>query len=326
MKYGDIVNKIKNSSGLNEYEIEEKVKKKLEQLAGLVSKEGVAHIAAIELKIKIFDLEGKRLKISELYGGMRSVEIIGKVLKLYEVREFKKENREGKVGSFLIGDETGTTRIVMWDNNLIKNIEDNEIKEEDIVKVKNAYVKDNNGFIEVHLGERGKLNINPEGEFIENVKLVRELSTKKIEELQKDDNVTIIGTIVQVFEPKFFEVCEICGKRVKFEDGKYNCVEHNSVIPKFIPVLNLFFDDGTGNIRAVAFRDNVGKILDLEIDELREKIAEFELIKNKVLGNQFKLSGRVTKNEMFDRLEFVINNVEEVNVDELIEELEVRDG
>ena len=326
MRYEDIVNKIKTSSGLTDKEIEEKIKKKLENLAGLVSREGAAHIIANELKIKIFDLEGRRLKISELYSGMRSIEIIGKVLKLYDVREFKKENREGKIGSLLVGDETGTVRIVIWDGGLIKIIENNEVKEEDVVKIKNAYVKDNNGFIEVHLGERASLIVNPDGESIESVRMVRELNTKKISELQKDDNVTIIGTVVQVFEPKFYEVCGTCGKRAKFEDGKYSCAEHDNVIPKFIPVLNLFFDDGTGNIRTVAFKDNVAKILDLELDEIREKVSEFEYIKNKILGTQLKLSGRVVKNEMFDRLEFIINSVEEVDVDGLIEELEVKES
>ena len=64
----------------------------------------------------------------------------------------------------------------------------------------------------------------------------------------------------------------------------------------------------------------------MELDEIREKVSEFEYIKNKVLGSQLKLNGRVVKNEMFDRLEFVINNVEEVDVDELIEELEVSEN
>jgi len=114
MPYNDILEKIKEKSGLSEEEIKEKIDTKLKQLSGLISKEGAAHIVANELGVKLFDALGGKLQIKNILAGMRSVEVVGKVLRVFELREFNSKGRAGKVASFVIGDETGTIRIVMW--------------------------------------------------------------------------------------------------------------------------------------------------------------------------------------------------------------------
>ena len=81
-----LIEKIKEKSGLTDKEIETRVKDKLDQLSGLISEEGALHILANELGIKIFDDPGK-LQIKNVLAGMRNVELIGKVIKIYEVRD-----------------------------------------------------------------------------------------------------------------------------------------------------------------------------------------------------------------------------------------------
>ena len=52
--------------------------------------------------------------------------------------------------------------------------------------------------------------------------------------------------------------------------------------------------------------------LNMEPDKIlryKEESAAFEDVKTELLGNMIKLIGRVTKNSMFDRLEFVANQV-----------------
>ena len=48
----DIINKIKEKTELSEAEINSKINQKLDQLSGLISKEGAAHIIANELGVK----------------------------------------------------------------------------------------------------------------------------------------------------------------------------------------------------------------------------------------------------------------------------------
>ncbi len=319
--YNEIVDKIKTEKGLSEDEIKDKVKDKLNRLSDLISKEGAAHIVANELGVKLFDSLSKReVKINKLIAGMRSVVVSGKVLKLYKVISFTRGTREGKVASFLIGDETGRTRVVVWDAEQIKLIENGSLKEEVIIKVQNGYVKNNNGFIEVNVGSQGILTVNPEGVSIESVKegsvnFVR----KQLKDLSDNDAAGVIGTISQIFEPRFYDVCSQCNKRVNVENGKNICKEHGEVNKAEAVVINFFFDDGTGAIRAVAFREQAEKIVGKNTADLKN--VNFEELKKNILGKQLLLAGRVNKNEAFDRVEFRVSRVEDVDPKQIAEEL-----
>ena len=326
LNYDELVSKIKEK-GLNDEEINKKIDDKMEQLSGLISREGAAHLIANELGVKIFEDVGK-LKISKIMAGMRDVEVDGKVVDIYEVRSFKKNEREGKVGSFLIGDETGRIRIVMWDDNHISKLEKNELKADDIVRLKNCYVKENNGYKEMHLGSGSLFEVNPEGVEIKEVANGASftLTSKKISELgENDNNVSLKGTVVQIFEPRFYEICEQCGKRARMENGNFNCGEHGTVEIKYAAVINFFLDDGTDNIRVVGFRDQVKSLLEVEEEallEFRTNISKFEELKGSLLGKQLDVGGRVVKNDMFDRKEFIASSIEELKAEELLNEME----
>jgi replication factor A1 len=238
--------------------------------------------------------------------GMRSVETLGKVTNIFEVREFQKENRSGKVGSIVIGDETGVIRVVMWGSQTdnIKNI-----KQGDIIKIENAYCRDNQGRKEIHMNDRSSIVINPSGETIGEVKATEERASatrKKISDINAEAaNTELLGTIVQVFEPRFYEVCPECNKRAKQTDIGFECKDHGKIAPAYSAVLNLFLDDGTGNIRAVFFKNQADRLIGKDLLNFKDDISAFEAIKTDLLGKIIKIIGRVTKNEMFDRFEFI---------------------
>lgn len=303
----EIISRIKEASRLSEDEINERINSKLSQLSGLISKEGAAYIIANELGIKLLEQQQRgKLQIKNILSGMRSVEVVGKIQRLFELREFQTETRTGKVASMVIGDETGTIRVAMW-GDMADKIK--ELKEEDIVKIIGGYVRDNAGRKELHLNERSKLIINPPDETVGEIKkFVSE--RKPIKELSEgNENVEILGTIVQVFDLKFYEVCPECNKRARLEqDGTFSCAEHNRVIPDYSYVINIFLDDGTENIRCVLFRSQAERLLKMnkeQVLQFRSNIQAFEKTKTELLGEMVKLVGRTTKNQMFDRLEFV---------------------
>jgi len=306
--YSDIVAKIKEKAQISEQEIELKVKKKLDQLSGLISKEGAAHIVANELGIKIFEKISGKLQIKDILAGMRDVETVGKVQQVFDVREFNTNGRQGKVGSFVIGDETGTIRIVCWGNQA-----DNlaNLRENSIVKVISGYVRDNQGRKEIHINDRSKIIINPAGETIGEVKETEKVGAKrkKISELSEEDkNTELLGTIVRVFEPRFYEICPECNKRARLREDSYVCEIHGKVTPTYSYVINFFLDDGSENIRVVCFRNQAERLLNMNKEQIlqyKNDISKFEDVKNNLLGNMVKVVGRVTKNTMFDRLEFI---------------------
>ncbi|MDD5086314.1 MAG: OB-fold nucleic acid binding domain-containing protein [Candidatus Nanoarchaeia archaeon] len=329
MPYNEILEKIRQKSGLSEQEIKDKIDAKLKQLSGLISKEGAAHILANELGIKLFDSLGGKLQIKNILSGMRSVEVVGRVTRVFELREFNSNGRQGKVASMIIGDETGTIRVVMWGEQADRI---NEIKEGDIVRIISGYVRENrNKEKEIHMNNMGKIVVNPEGVTVKEVKQTTTSNRKKIKDLTEDDsNAEILGTIVQVFDPRFFEVCPECGKRARNDGEGFLCETHGNVTPSYSFVLNIFLDDGTDNIRAVFFRDQALKLLNKtqeQMVEYKDNPEKFEDIKTELLGNIIKIVGRTTKNEMFNRIEIVsqmvfINPNPEEEIKKLNKELE----
>ena len=303
--YDAVRDKIKEHAKITDDELDSKIKAKIDKLSGLISKEGAAHIIANELGIKLFEQASGRLKIRNILAGMRNVEIVGKVQQVFEVREFQTEKRTGKVGSFIVGDETGTIRVVLWGSQADKL---SDLEANKVIKIKSAYVKDSRGRKELHLGDQGVLELNPEGEEVGEVKRITS-TRKNIKELVEDmQDVEILGTIVQTYDIKFFDVCPECGKKTLPKDSSAICSQHGTVTPTYSYVFNLVIDDGTGNIRTAFFRKQVERLLgktESEIVGFRSSPDKFEEVKHDLLGKQIKIVGRVNKNVMFDRVEFV---------------------
>jgi len=294
---------------MSDEEIDSKIKAKLDALSGLISEEGAAHIIANENNVKLFDTENENLKIKDIYAGMRNIEVTGKVTNVFEVREFNSNGREGKVGSFIMGDETGMTRVTLWGS---KADELKNIKQEDVVKVQSGFSKENNGRVEIHMNDNSKLVINPEGAKVEEVKRGASKSRKSIPELNVgDENVEILATIVQSYDPNFWDVCPNCNKKARQENGEYICNEHGNITPDQSYVMNCFLDDGKDNIRSVFFKNQVQNLTGKTHEEiLAMKETGFEDLKNDLLGKIITVSGRVTQNEMFVRKEFIAQFVD----------------
>ena len=125
-----IVDKIAERAGLQKEEVQRRIDAKRAKLSDLISKEGAAQIVAAELGIS-FDNE--RLKLKEILPGMKKVNVVGKVIKLFPVRSFERKGQENKVANFLIADDTSNVKVVLWDTNHIELIERSQVKEGRVV-------------------------------------------------------------------------------------------------------------------------------------------------------------------------------------------------
>jgi ssDNA-binding replication factor A large subunit len=319
----EIKNKIVQSGKLSPDDLDTKIKEKINELSGLISEEGAAHIIANELGVELVNAEQSKLKIKEIYAGMRTVTTVGKVIRKFDVREFAKGDKTGKVCSLVLGDETGTVRVVFWNEQV--DLLDN-VNPDDIVLVNDGYVRENNNDREIHLGKSGEIVVNPGGVVINSVREGPSFERKNINELSSEvESAEILGTIVQVFDPRFFNVCSNCNKRVTENEGKSSCVTHGEVPPSVSYVMNAVIDDGTGTIRTVFWKNQTNHLLGKEEKDMvlyKENPGSFEDIKNELLGEQFKLMGRVKRNDMFDRLEFNAQLVQKADPKEEIARLE----
>lgn len=320
MPYEKIVEKIAQRSGLKKEEIEARIKRKLERLSGLVSKEGAAHIVANELGIRIFEQFAGKLKIKDILSGMRSVEVVGRITQIQEPRAFSTQTRSGQVASFLLGDETGSIRIVLWNEQAEKV---SGLKQNTIIKIVGGYVRERGNQKEIHLNQKSKLIIAPEDERIEEVKFVS--NRKQISNLTEGENIEVRATIVQVFDPRFFEICPECVRRVKQKENHFVCDAHGIVEPEYSCVLNAFIDDGTDSIRAVFFRKQAQSLMGKTQEEMltyKDRPEKFEEVKTELLGEMIKIDGRVVRNEMFERLELIANSITKADPEEEVQLLQ----
>lgn len=305
--YAKLMERISRSSGLEISEIERKVEAKKAKLSGLISKEGAAQIVAAELGIN-FDQE--KLKISELIEGMKKANVVGKVIKINPIRSFNKNGREGKVASMTIADESSNVRAVLWDTHHIELIEKGNIKEGTVVEIASGNVR--NG--ELHLSSFA--DIKESKEKIDSVVLEQSFQNRTLKDAKPGENLKTRAIIVNAFEPRYFEVCPECGKKVL--EGE--CKTHGKVTPQKRALLNIVIDDGTETMRSVMFGEQINK-LGLKNEEIFS-IEEFNKKKMSLLGEEKFFAGQLRQNQLYNTTEFTINDIKEVNTEELIRELE----
>jgi len=265
------------------------------------------------------------------------VDLVGGIVNISEKRDFEKGGRKGSVLNVVLGDETGTIRLSLWDKE-IDLLNTLGVEENDVLKVTNGYVKeDNRGNNELRIGKFGKIEkiegedfVMPKGGDIE--KNFEGVKVKDINDLREGEYSEVRASIIQVFRRNpFFEVCPKCETRIEKSGDVWVCKDHGNVEPKYQLVISGVMDDGSGNIRVVFFRDLAEKALDKKIEELRELVSKeadpLSLYENlDVLGKEFIIRGRMKNNQFSERMEFVANEVESVDVEKesknLLEKIE----
>ena len=311
--YDLLIDRIVKSAGLERDEVERRVEAKKAKLSGLISKEGAAQIIAAELGISFEDQD---LKISELMPEMKRVNVMGKVIEMFPVREFSKNGREGKVANFVIADDSGNTRVVLWDVNHIALIERGTIKVGDVLEIKNGSTRDS----EIHLS--GFSELKKSEVVMEDVKTEKVVGEGTLENLRQGQNIKIRGIVVQIFQPRFYNVCPECRKKVVAENEKFVCVEHGEIVPKERAILNFVLDDGTETMRVVMFSEQIGLVVPEE--DLKDE-AKALAFRDDFLGTEIYLSGEVRKNQFFNNLEIIASGVERVDVEKLIAVLDKKE-
>jgi replication factor A1 len=97
-------------------------------------------------------------KVGELTPQSRAVNVTAKVVSKSEIREIPmgRDGSAHKVCDALVGDETGTVYLTLWDDNIEK------VNDNDTVRVENGYVTLFKGNIRLNIGKYGKLEMAKE--------------------------------------------------------------------------------------------------------------------------------------------------------------------
>lgn len=93
------------------------------------------------------------MKINELKPRMGKVELTASVKEIGQVREFDKFGKKGRVCNATISDESGETKLTLWNDEVEK------VKTGDTIKVTNGYVNEFQGEMQLTAGKFGKLEV-----------------------------------------------------------------------------------------------------------------------------------------------------------------------
>ncbi|ELY56630.1 single-stranded DNA binding protein [Natronolimnohabitans innermongolicus] len=124
--------------------------------------------------------------------GLSNVNLVGLVLDTDSVRTFDRDDgSEGKVSNLVLGDSTGRVRVTLWDERADLAT---EIDPGTTVEVVDGYVKERDGTLELHVGNRGAVE-----EVDEDVEYVPE--STPIEDVEIGQTVDLAG-VVRSADPK----------------------------------------------------------------------------------------------------------------------------
>ncbi|TXT62231.1 MAG: hypothetical protein BAJALOKI3v1_640005 [Promethearchaeota archaeon] len=166
-------------AGLSEEDLKEEIKRKEREFRGFITTQGALFLIAKEHGIEIYshdidpelyeevqrdiDYNEFTIPISDLREGLSNIVLLGKISRIFPIREFiRKDGTPGIVGSFLLTDTWGTTKIILWDHHT-KIMQTEFFTIGTILRVINGYCKKGlKERLEVHLSKQGKVQIEPE--------------------------------------------------------------------------------------------------------------------------------------------------------------------
>ena len=171
-------------------------------------------------------------RVEDLSLGASDVDLVGQVLDTDTVRTFDRDDgSEGRVANLTVGDETGRTRVTLWDDkaDLVDEFESGVV-----VEVGDGYVRERDGDLELHVGDRGTVeHVDEEVEYIP--------ETTDIAALEIDQTVDIAGGVIETDPTRTFDR----------DDGSEGQVR------------NVRIKDETGEIRVALWGDKADREIEL---------------------------------------------------------------
>ncbi|UCD45243.1 MAG: hypothetical protein JSV27_01720 [Candidatus Bathyarchaeota archaeon] len=149
-------------SNLTREAVERLIDEERAKAGGLLTEEAAGHLVASNLGL---DGAGERieakLRIGDLTPGLSDVSITARVIHVFPPHTFSRsDGREGKVLRMLVGDSTGSVAAVFWDEKA-DQIAAAKITPGKIVRILHGYSRERRGEVEINIGNRGSIYMEP---------------------------------------------------------------------------------------------------------------------------------------------------------------------
>lgn len=203
----------------------------------------VSRAGRIEIVSKGDKYTGEYTPLSQLRPGMSSVNVVARVVAKTPVRTFTRpqDGKAGVVADLYLTDGTGWVRISLWDNhvNLLP-----KINVGDLIKVKNAYTREDVFGLNLNAGRRAVIEVNPVDTPKDLLPPLKEYRVKLGELKPYMANISLEATVKSIGEVKSFQR----------QDGTFS------------KMVTLILEDETGRAPAVAWGEAVAKLENIPLN------------------------------------------------------------
>ena len=245
---------LKNRTDMERKDISKLIKDKRQELGPeVINDESAAMIVARELGVDLHQMSpSERLKIGELTETTRNVTIKARVDHIGGIRTFTKKEGggEGKVASIRVSDDSGSIRVVLWDDQT-RIVDEDLISIDELIEVRGGFMRKGLGdSLEVSMGRTGHIRPLDESEIEE---LGKDFGASSSEDMKISDlkeglfGISLKAKIQRVFRLSTF---------TRQKDGSEG------------RVLSMIAGDETGTARLVFWDDSATEMENAEQDEV----------------------------------------------------------
>ena len=239
-------------------EILEKLEMEKRKTGGFISDAVLLRMIAAEFSVEIPQDVAltPTLSIRDLILSLNDVTLIGRVVAVFPPKAFKGD-KSGKVASLLVADQSSILRVVLWGDKT-NFIESGEIKVGQVIRFSHGYTREDwSGRVELHIGEKSGIEINPQDVEAKDYPTIGRFTIKigEITQAHKNKRVSIKGTVKELFSASTF-------KRQDSSSGK---------VMRFVLV------DETGEIPVVVWNEKAN-----ELEKVLKKDVKLQVVNAKV--------------------------------------------
>jgi replication factor A1 len=254
-------------------QILERLEREKRRTGGFISDRALLRLIAAEFgcQTPIDKTVAPLLAITDLVPGLNDVTIIGRVVAVFSSKSFD-GNRKGKLASLLVADKSGVLRVVLW-NDKASMVESRKVKVGQIIRLSHGYTReDYRGTVEMHVGEKCEVEIDPKDVKVHDFPTARKLSVKigSLKGMGRNKKVSVVGSVKKLFPVTTFERQDsTCGKVMRFvlsdDTGEVPVVVWNEKVDELDDVLKVGLQLQIVNAK---IKKALGEGSELQVDSL----------------------------------------------------------
>ncbi len=252
----DVIERIMDETGYPKSKICDLIEEKIHEYDQLITELAAALIIAKDFNINMSSQISnipQSVEFSKLTPDLSNVTVIGRILRLYNVRSFKrKDGQEGVLQTILISDSVENLRILVWGPK-VTDLGNYNCKVGDVLRIINGYTRlgrDNK--IELHVGSNSLLQVNPEGILEKDVPKIH-TSVKSVSSIEETDTDISIKVKTSSIDSNILE----------FQRSDGTKGHKKSII----------VGDETGEISVNFWNDTIDEIKNLNVSDIIEIIG-----------------------------------------------------